>query len=181
MQTKKFSVRDLCQIGIFSAIICICAQISIPMPLGVPMTLQTFAVPLAGMILGSKKGTTSTLIYLLIGAVGLPVFAGFKGGLSVLVGATGGFIFSFPLMSLAAGIGEKKGKKLWLIGGLILGAVINYLCGMLYFSFVTANDLRAAFMSCVLPFLPTTLIKIILVYFFGRKLKGTLIKSKVLS
>ena len=80
MQKTNFKTLDLCMIGVVTAVIVIMAQISIPMPLGVPMTMQTFAITLAGIILGSKKGAVASLIYVLLGAVGVPVFANFSGG-----------------------------------------------------------------------------------------------------
>ena len=79
MQKTNFKTLDLCMIGVVTAVIVIMAQISIPMPLGVPMTMQTFAITLAGVILGSKKGAVASLIYVLLGAVGVPVFANFSG------------------------------------------------------------------------------------------------------
>lgn len=180
MNSKKISVRDLCYIGIFTAIITIFAQISIPMPYGVPMTLQTFAIPLAGIVLGTRNGLLSTVVYVLLGAIGAPVFAGFQGGFGIVVGATGGFILSFPLMALTAGIGESKNNKLWLACWLLAGAVINYFCGMLYFMFAMGSDLRTAFIACVLPFIPTAVIKIVLVAILGKNLKRVLVKNKVL-
>lgn len=99
MQKTNFKTLDLCMIGVVTAVIVIMAQISIPMPLGVPMTMQTFAITLAGIILGSKKGAVASLIYVLLGAVGVPVFANFSGGYQLLVGPTGGFIISFPIMA----------------------------------------------------------------------------------
>ena len=89
MQKTNFKTLDLCMIGVVTAVIVIMAQISIPMPLGVPMTMQTFAITLAGIILGSKKGAVASLIYVLLGAVGVPVFANFSGGYQLLVGPTG--------------------------------------------------------------------------------------------
>ena len=85
MQKTNFKTLDLCMIGVVTAVIVIMAQISIPMPLGVPMTMQTFAITLAGIILGSKKGAVASLIYVLLGAVGVPVFANFSGGYQLLV------------------------------------------------------------------------------------------------
>ncbi len=73
-------IRDICYIALFTALIAVLAQISIPLPGGVPLTLQTFAVPLAGLVLGSKRGTIATAVYVLLGAVGVPVFAGFSVG-----------------------------------------------------------------------------------------------------
>ena len=78
------NVKDICYIAIFTAIIAIMAQISIPLPGGVPLTLQTLAVPLAGIILGAKRGTLSTLVYILLAMVGVPVLAGLSGGIGVV-------------------------------------------------------------------------------------------------
>lgn len=181
MEHKKMSINDLCYIGIFTAIIAVLAQISIPMPAGVPMTLQTFAIPLAGIILGAKRGTMAALIYILLGAFGVPVFAELKGGLSFIVGPTGGFLLSFPLMAFAAGIGADKGNRRTLILGLAAGSILNYLFGMLMFSFVTASNLSTAFVSCVLSFIPTAIIKAVLAGVLGLKIKAVLLKSRVLA
>ena len=78
-QNSKFSVRDICYAGLFAAVIAVMAQISIPMPLGVPMTMQTFAITLAAVVLGSKLSAIATLVYLMLGAVGVPVLANFSG------------------------------------------------------------------------------------------------------
>jgi len=177
---KKVSARDICFIGIFTAIIVVLGQISIPMPYGVPMTLQTFAIPFAGIILGAKKGTLATLIYVMLGAVGVPVFAGFTGGLGIVFGATGGFILSFPFMAWCAGAGSEKEKVTWVFGGLLAGSIINYLCGMFMFSFVMSSNLNTAFVACVLPFIPTTIVKIVLASTLGLSIKNILIKAKVM-
>jgi biotin transport system substrate-specific component len=166
--------------GIFAAIIAVCAQLSFPMPYGVPMSLQTFAIPLAGIVLGAKKGVLSTLVYVLLGAIGIPVFAGFTGGLGIVIGPTGGFILSFPFMALSAGIGEAKNSKTWLLLWLALGTVINYLCGMYVFSLVMSSGIKTAFAVCVLPFILPDIVKIVLVAVWGRMIKQMLIKSKVL-
>jgi biotin transport system substrate-specific component len=150
------------------------------MPYGVPMTLQTFAIPLAGMVLGMKNGTLATLVYILIGAAGVPVFAGFRGGLAIVFGTSGGFILSFPLMALTAGIGENKNNRLWLTLWLAIGAIVNFICGMLMFSFVTSNSIAVSFTYVVLPFIPTAIIKIIMVVTVGKVIKQALLKSGVL-
>lgn len=180
MSKKKLSVRDLCFIGIFTAVISVLAQISIPMPYGVPMTLQTFAIPLAGIILGAKKGAFAALTYVLLGAFGVPVFAGFTGGFGIVFGPTGGFILSFPLMALAAGIGAERNNKTGLFVGLISGAIINYICGMLMFSLITSYSLNTAFVACVLPFIPTSILKMILAAVLGVKVKHVLEKRMIL-
>ena len=168
---KKLSIQDLCLIGVFAAIIVVLGQISIPMPYGVPMTLQTFIIPFAGIVLGAKRGTLATLIYVILGAVGLPVFAGFAGGISIVFGPTGGFILSFPIMAWLAGKAAEKEHILWLFAGLTTGTLLNFLCGMLMFSLITSNSLATAFLACVLPFIPTAIIKIILSGILGRRIK----------
>ena len=179
MKTKKLTIRELCSIGIFVAIITVCAQISIPMPYGVPMTLQTFAIPLAGAVLGIKNGTIAALVYIILGAVGIPVFAGFMGGIGMIFGRTGGFILAFPFMALTAGIGTKKNNPLWLVLWLVIGAIILYTSGMLMFSFITATGLAASFTFVVAPFILTELIKIAMVVLLSKLIKQALIKSRL--
>ena len=182
MNTKKTHVIELCQIAMFAAVISACALISIPMPYGVPLTLQTFGVQLAGVVLGARKGALAVIIYILLGAVGLPVFANMTGGIGIIFGRTGGFILSFPLMALAAGVGAslKKYNYLWLTLWLIIGAVINYICGVLMFSFVTGNGLIASVGFVVLPFLPTAALKVVLVVIAGKPIRTALYKIGVL-
>jgi biotin transport system substrate-specific component len=162
MKTKKPPISDLCHMGLFAAMIAVCAQVSIPMLYGVPMTLQTFAVPLAGVALGARKGALAASAYVALGMAGVPVFAGFAGGIGIIFGRTGGFILSFPLMALAAGIGAGKGD-LWLGLWLAIGSIANFVCGMLVFSLVTSNSLAVSFVYVVLPFIPTGLAKIFMV------------------
>ena len=175
MKAKSIHIKDLCMMAVFTAIIAVMAQIIIPMPYGVPMTLQTLAIPLAGIMLGSKRGTISTTIYILLGAIGAPVFAGFTGGLGVVFGPTGGFIMSFPILAFAAGYGAKKENKWWLWCGIISGIMINYLCGVIYFSVFTSNDLITSFTVCVLVFIPTDIVKIIIAGLFGIKIRNMLL------
>ena len=98
-------MRDITYVGLFTAVIAVMAQISIPMPLGVPMTMQTFAITLAAVVLGSKLSAYASLIYVLLGAVGVPVFANLSAGFDKIVGPTGGFLISFPLMAFIIGWG----------------------------------------------------------------------------
>jgi len=180
MKNKNYSIRDLCYIGIFTAIIAVCAQVSIPMPYGVPLTLQTFAIPLAGVILGTKKGVIATLIYILLGAVGAPVFAGLTGGLGIIFGATGGFIFAFPIVAFMAGIGGSKNNRFLLSLCLTIGAAIMFACGMIVFSYITDTGLFASFVAVVLPFIPTEIIKIALVVVAGSAIKHAMMKNRLL-
>lgn len=176
MKKTNSNIQDLCMIGLFTAVIVIMAQIVIPMPLGVPMTMQTFAITLVGMILGSKNGASSSLIYILLGAIGLPVFANFTGGWQSFFGPTGGFILSFPLMAYLIGLGiELRGKwKGYPVLFLTLGTSINFLCGMLMFCGLTQSSFSTGFAICVLPFIPTAGIKAFLAYILGINIRRRL-------
>ena len=174
---NQLTVKQISRIGLFTALTIILSQISIPMPYGVPMTLQTFIIPLVAVLLGKKEGTFVALIYILLGLIGIPVFAGFSGGASIFFGPTGGFILSFPLMAYLSGIGSEKESKSQVLLWLLMGAVVNYVVGMFYFSYVTSSSLMVAFTACVLPFIPTALIKIGLIFIVSEKLKPMVYKK----
>ena len=163
---SKMSVRDICYAGLFAAVIAVMAQISIPMPMGVPMTMQTFAITLAAVVLGSKLSTISSLIYIIMGAVGLPVLANFSGGFDKFVGPTGGFLLSFPLMAFIIGWGRKDFKGAYVIA-LVVGTVVNYVVGVALFCAVAKASVATGITACVLPFIPTAIIKAILASVIG--------------
>ena len=102
MNRQKITTIVLC--ALFAAITAVLSQIAIPMPSGVPVTLQTFAIALCGFYLCTARATVSTVVYVLLGAVGVPVFSGFKGGIASIVGPTGGFIIGFIAMAAISGI-----------------------------------------------------------------------------
>ncbi len=176
MKSETTNIRELCTIGLLTAVICIIAPLSIPMPLGVPITMQTFAVILTAIILGAKRGALATLTYILLGAVGLPIFSNFTGGWQMLVGPTGGFILSFPVMAYLIGLGMKyRTKHRWsLWAGLIAGTTLNFLAGVLMFCLVTDSNVSAALASCVLPFIPGTILKTILATILGLQIQKRL-------
>lgn len=176
MKKQSVSVQDICMIAIMAAVVAVMAQISIPMPLGVPMTMQTFAIALAGILLGSKKGGLAVLVYLLSGLIGLPVFAGFTGGPQALFSVTGGFLISFPLMAFIIGIGsELRHKKRGFFPlFLILGIFSNYLIGTSAFCLLTGSSLSVGLAACVLPFLPTEVLKAVLATVLGLNIQKRL-------
>lgn len=173
---KLFTVKNMCYVGLFTAVIAIMAQISIPMPLGVPMTMQTFAITLAAIILGAKLSTISSLIYILLGAIGLPVLAGFSGGISKFVGPTGGFLISFPIMAFIIGyaVDHRSAFKGAFVVGLIAGTVVNYIVGIAMFCILTQSAVAVGFTACVLPFIPTAIIKAILASLIGFPIRKRL-------
>lgn len=191
---KKITARDICFIAIFAALISVVSPFSIPLPGGIPMSLQTLIIPLAAIVLGAWRGFLAALIYVLLGAVGLPVFSGMSGGVGMIAGMTGGFIVSFPLLALISGFGEDLGVKLSagktgvtkglvhygvLLIGLLAGSVVNYLIGSLWFVWVAGSTFAAALAACVIPFIPTSILKIALDMIFGPALKRALAKAGV--
>ena len=126
---RKFTTREMVLVGMFAAVLAVISQISLPMPTGVPITIQVFGVALVGAVLGSRLGTTATLVYVLLGAIGLPIFANFSGGISSIVGVTGGYIWAWPIMTWLCGIRpktENKTKNLAIsIGFALIGLLIT--------------------------------------------------------
>ena len=176
MTKSKLSVQEVCLVALCTAVMVIMAQISIPMPMGVPMTMQTFAVTLAAVVLGAKKGALSAFVYILLGAVGLPVLAGFTGGIQYFAGPTGGFLISFPLRAFVIGLGVDRFREVK--GGFILcligGTIVNYVIGVLMFCLLMDSSVMTAVSACVLPFVPTAVIKAVLASVIGLKIRGRL-------
>jgi biotin transport system substrate-specific component len=142
--------------ALFSSLIAICAWISIPIG-DIAFTMQTFAVFLTLGILGGKRGTVSILCYLLLGAVGLPVFSGFQGGFGVLLGVSGGFLWGFLLSGLSYWMLERLGKPL----AMTLSMLLCYACGCGWFSDYTGGaGLAAVVVKCVVPYLIPDALKI---------------------
>ena len=139
--------------ALFTALIAVSAQITIPW--AVPFTLQSLGVFLASAILGWKKGTLSVAVYIMLGAVGLPVFSGFQGGLGVLFGITGGYIWGFLLTAVIVGmLCEGHSRKIWIkVLSMVLGLSVCYLLGTVWYWFYTDTDFMSALALCVLPFL----------------------------
>lgn len=176
---KNSKLTQTIFIGLFAALIAVCSQIQIPG--AVPFTLQTFAVFLAGGLLGGKRGTISVFVYILLGAVGLPVFAGFKGGIGALIGTTGGYIIGFIFSILVFVVFElllkEKAKKIIPLGiAMVIGLIICYAFGTAWFMIVYTNTkepigLITALSWCVFPFIIPDIVKIALALTLTSRLK----------
>lgn len=166
----KISTREIIFCGLFAALISVLSQISIPLPFtAVPFTMQIFAIFLTSLILGSKCGFISTLIYLCLGLIGLPVFTQFRGGIGVLFGPTGGFLLGYPLIVLLIGYTkEKYNSKILTIISMILGLIIDYLFGTIVFSLITGNSFIHSIFYCVIPFISMDILKLFLANTFGE-------------
>ncbi len=175
MSQTRPNIHALTRIALFAAVVAVLAQIAIPLPSGVPATLQTFAIALAGYTLGSKRGATAVLVYLLLGAVGVPVFANFKAGAAVLVGVTGGFLWAFTF--LAAFCGFAGDRRLTAVPAILFGVcglVVLHLSGLLQFSFITNTPLLQSFFVCTLPFIIKDVASVALAYFCAGALRKRL-------
>ena len=173
--STSVTTRDMVYCAMFAVLIAVCSWISIPAT--VPFTLQTFGIFVTVGILGGKRGSVSVLIYLLLGAVGIPVFAGFKGGIGALLGTTGGYIIGFLFSALITwGMEVLLGKKLWVLAvSMVLGLLACYAFGTIWFMVVYARTsgaigLMTALGWCVFPFILPDVIKIALALVLSKRL-----------
>lgn len=170
----KLKMNSITRIAMMTALLAICSWITIPF--AVPFTMQTFAVFLALIICGGVEGSIAIAVYIAIGAVGIPVFSGFSGGVSALIGPTGGYIFGFLLSGGVKILFEKIfGREKLLPVSLLAGLLVCYLCGTVYFTLIMngrggSYTLWSALMVCVVPFIIPDIIKLCLAILIGRKL-----------
>lgn len=175
-ESAKKNTLSLVTAALFTALTVVCSQIAIPMPTQVSLTLQTFAVALCGYVLGIKWGLASIITYVLLGTVGIPVFSGFKGGVQVLFGASGGFIFGFIFFVLLCGVSLLvKNKALKLIIGLG-GLVICHILGVIQFAVVYKTDLISSFLMVSAPYLIKDVISVAAAFFLSLYIRKLLTK-----
>lgn len=167
--TPKNTYR-LCMIALCVAVISILAQFSIPLPFGVPLTLQNFGIILTAILLGKKDGTIAVCVYLILGLTGLPVFSNFRSGIHVLFSPTGGYLIGYPIMSYLIGYGSDQNKKKFFF----LGYLLDYLLGLLMFCYLTSSTITTGLFICVIPFLPTDILKALLAYTTAHQIKKRL-------
>lgn len=173
------------EIALASAVIAVLSQLSIPFPSGVPMTLQTFAICLCGYILKTKKGLIALVVYLLLGIIGLPVFASLKSGIGVLFGYTGGFLFGFIFLVLFSGIGVQIARKKSLLIRILcsflfslLGLVLCHFCGVIGYALVANVSFSASFLAVSVPYLLKDIFSIVLAILFAEVMNALLSKRK---
>lgn len=170
-ERRTFKTIDLVYIGLFAALIAVCAWIAIP--LTVSVTLQTFAVCLTAGLLGWKRATLTTIVYILLGIIGLPVFTGFNSGLAAATGPTGGYIVGFIFTALIVGFAvEKVGRKIWQnVVFMVIGILVCYLFGTVWFVIAYKVSFVSALSTCVIPFLLPDAVKIVLAAVLVNRLK----------
>lgn len=176
---SKSKTADMAYIAVFAVLMAICSWISIPSV--VPITLQTFAVFLAVGVLGGRRGTVAIFLYLLLGLIGIPVFAGFSAGPGVLLGNTGGYLLGFLFSALLMwGMERFLGKKTWVLAlSMVLGLLVCYAFGTVWFLAVYTRStgpvgLMTVLGWCVFPFVLPDLLKIGLAMLLQRRLAGAI-------
>ncbi len=167
--------KDMTYIALMAVLISVCSWLSVPA--AIPFTMQTFAVFTALLLLGGRRGSIAVAVYIALGAVGLPVFSGFAGGVGKLMGPSGGYIFGFVLTGLCYWLCEKLfGKKLWVkILSLIIGLSMCYAFGTLWFVKVYSATKPVSYASalglCVFPFIIPDAAKMALAFLADRVIR----------
>ena len=160
----KKSTKDITVCAVFAAVLCVLSPFTIPIGI-IPISLGLFAVLTVSIILGAKKGVLTCALFILIGALGLPVFSGFRGGVSVLAGATGGYIISYVFVSLIVGVFSDKFKDKSVFDGVliflscIVATLVCYTFGTIQYMAISSADLKSALSLCVYPFIAIDLVK----------------------
>lgn len=171
---RVFSTKKIVYTALLTALVAVMSQISVPLPSGIPVTLQTFAVAFCGYF-GGIFGVFAVLFYLLLGLVGAPVFANFKGGFSAFVGLTGGYLVGFLLMATLCALPIRSSRTsvrilLKTILG-IVGLALCHLTGALWFGFVSGNGFERAFLVASAPYLAKDLLSVVGGYLLVEVLK----------
>ncbi|MFI3238473.1 MAG: biotin transporter BioY [Lachnospiraceae bacterium] len=169
----------LTSIALATALVSIFSQLSIPMPSGIPLTLQTFIIAFIGYLFTPKKAVASISLYILLGAVGVPVFANLKGGMQALVGATGGFIFGFLFLALFCSIGNQVQKYFLPIIIGTLGLLLCHALGSIQYSIVTQNPLIASVLTISIPYLVKDFLCVAVAHYIARILSRSLLKAGI--
>lgn len=173
---NRNKTRDIVFMALFAVLMAVCSWISIPT--AIPATMQTFGVFFALNFLGGKRGTISVCIYLLLGLIGLPVYANFTSGIGVLMGMTGGYMIGWIFSGLSMWLCERLlGRKLWAQAvSMLIGLIICYIAGTAWFMAVYAQStgpvgLWTALLWCVVPFVIPDIVKLGLALWLSQRFR----------
>ena len=167
-QRVRSRTRELVFAAMLAAVTAVCSQIAVPLPAGVPVTLQTFAVALTGYLLGWRYGLLSVGAYLLLGLAGVPVFAQMMSGPAVLFGITGGFLIGFLPMAALCGFSLRFPAVWTRIALGLAGLAVCHLAGALQFSLLTGTGFIASLPLVSLPYLAKDAVSVVLACLFAR-------------
>lgn len=179
MKTSS-KTQSIAMIGMFTAVLAVLSILQIPMPSGVPITLQTFAVALCGYCLGKKNGTLCVALYLILGFVGVPVFTGMTAGIGKLFGYTGGFLYGFLFLAFFCGLGSQlKNHAVGVLVG-VVGLLICHVLGAFHYSVIAAIGFGPAFLLVSVPYLVKDVLSVIGALVVALVIKKTLSKSGII-
>lgn len=178
---KKNTVYEITTYALFAAIMCILGPLAVPIG-PVPISLTNFVIYIALYVLATKGTTISYIVYLLLGAFGLPVFSGYAGGLGKLAGPTGGYLIGFIFMIVISGVALELSKANEFITalGMVLGTFVAYAFGTVWFVYQMECELSYALSVCVYPFVPFDLGKIVIATVIGKSVSVALMKAGLL-
>lgn len=184
-QKKFLTTKNTVLIGMFAAIMAVISQIQVPTPGGVPVTIQFFGIALIGAVLGWKIGTMSIIVYILLGSIGLPIFAGLQGGVQVLVGFSGGYIWAWPVMTLACGAFFNLGSKMKNMAALIVLSLIaalfdEFVGGMWWAHLSDSMTLGQVMAYSFVAFIPKDMVITVLGLLVGKGIQGRLKASHLM-
>lgn len=171
MKTKELTLIAIC-----TSLMAVLSPMSIPLVGGVPISLATFVVMLVAMVLNTKDACITVCLYIILAFIGVPVLSGYRSGASVLFGMTGGYIFGYiPLAIFTSWLKDiKTGNKYLKIAlpflGMIIGTIVLYVMGTMWFMYFTGKDLTSSLYACVIPFIPGDIIKIAIVSIIAPRL-----------
>lgn len=150
----KISVKNITLTALMAAFLCVSAPVTIPVG-PIPLSAANFVIMLCSVLLGAKRGVAAVALYILIGALGIPVFSGFSGGIGKILEPTGGFIIGYLSLSLIIGaLSQKFGEKKWSYPlSMVFGTAVLYIIGTAWYVITTAQPITAALAVCVLPFI----------------------------
>lgn len=181
----RIAAREIAYLALSVALITVCAWISVPVG-AIPVTLQTLAVAFLGGLLGARRSVIAVAVYLLMGLVGIPVFAGFRAGVPALAGATGGYLFGFVFLALLPALfkripvkGTAKRCALFYAAN-VLGLAVCYLFGTVWFVLIYQCEVGYALMLCVVPYLLPDAIKLAVAAFLSARLEKYIKSSRSL-
>lgn len=169
----------ICRAGLFAAIICVCSFIAVPIGT-VPVTAALLCVMLSGIVLSPFESFAACIVYIIMGAVGLPIFSGGSGGIGVLFGPTGGYIWSYPLCALIVSLVSRisvKNKFLsfgFNIFACFLGVGLTYFLGTVQYMLLCKADFYTAAVVCIIPFIPVDIVKSVAAVLMGLPLRNKL-------
>lgn len=179
---RNSKTANLTMVGLMTAVLCILGPLSLVIPISpVPISLTNLAIYLAVILLGMKRGTLVTLVYLFIGFVGVPVFSAFTGGPGKLIGPTGGYLIGFIFLALIAGYAVDRfpGKISWAVLGMVLGTLVLYALGTAWLAYSAGMTFTQALLAGVIPFIIGDAIKIGLAIMVGFPVKKRLARAGI--